>query len=277
MNQKLVLSFKITNWCNLHCAHCCERSNIKQPLNFMPLAKMANYLSQSIKMFLPPDQLLTIGGGEAMAPYMNNDYNYIPLALDLIYTHKYVPTIKTNGTWGNNDKLRKKILSDIASKAYKYEKLVTLDISIDEFHNNQNAVAKIIRDTLTSQELGFAIRICLVGFNTKQSKTAQQTLKQKLGQYGFSINSTYVGDWIIESPSGDGIYIFNDFNTPIFNQGRAQDNNVFTSTDTPNGNDGYNCLQIDNNDYAILNYKYREPIGNRPLNAVLYSLIQKAH
>ncbi len=81
---------------------------------------------------------------------------------------------------------------------------------------------------------------------------------------------------IIELPNGDGVYMYNDFNTPIFNQGRASDNKVFTSTSNPNGNDGFNCLQIDNKDYAIYNYTQREQINNRHLNEVLYSLMAHA-
>lgn len=276
MNKELVISLKITNWCNLHCAHCCERSDSKQPLKFMPLAKMDNYLSQSTKMFLHPDQLITIGGGEAMAPYMTGNTKYIPSALELVYSYGYIPTIKTNGTWGNNDKLRTTILSDISSCAYKYSKLVTLDISVDEFHNNHDGVIKIIYDTLTNQKFCFAIRICLVGFNTEKSAIAQQTLKQKLIQRGISVHQTDRRDWIIELPNGDGVYMYNDFNAPIFNQGRASDNKVFTSTSNPNGTDGFDCLQIDNNDYAIYNYIHREQINNRNLNEVLYSLMAHA-
>lgn len=276
MNTNLTISLKITNWCNLNCAHCCERSDKNQPTNFMPLAKIDNYLSQSTQMFLHPDQLITIGGGEALAPYMIGDTKYIPSVLDLTYSYGYIPTIKTNGTWGNNDKLRKNILSDIASRAYKYSKLVTMDISVDEFHNNQDGVTKIIYDTLTTPEFCFAVRICLVGFNTEKSANAQQRLKQKLIQRGLDIHQTISGDWIIELPNGDGVYMYNDFNTPIFNQGRASDNKVFTSTDNPNDNDGFNCLQIDNKDYAIYNYIQREQINNRHLNEVLYSLMAHA-
>lgn len=212
-----------------------------------------------------------------MAPYMTGDTKYIPSALDLVYSYGYIPTIKTNGTWGNNDKLRTNILSDISSRAYKYSKLVTLDISVDEFHNNQDGVIKIIYDTLTNQDFCFAIRICLVGFNTEKSAIAQQTLKQKLIQRGFNVNQTHGRDWIIELPNGDGVYMYNDFNAPIFNQGRASDNKVFTSTSNPNGTDGFDCLQIDNNDYAIYNYIHREQINNRPLNTVLQSLMTRIY
>ena len=278
MNNGLVISFKITNWCNLHCNHCCERSNKHNKPDFMSLEKLDKYLAESLIMDIRPDQLLTIGGGEALAPYMLGNATYIPNALDLIYTNKYVPTLKTNGTWGDNNTLRKKILTDIAKCAYKHQKLVTLDISVDEFHNNQSGVIKIINDIVRNPGLSFAIRFCLVGFNTPASKAALNDLQQQLQNAGLKIEQTYAGDWMIEIPNSmDGLYVCNDYGTPIYNLGRAKQTKTFTSTENPNGNDGFNCLQIDNNDYAILNYTYREPIKNRPLNLVLQSLIAKTY
>lgn len=274
MNNKLVINFKITNWCDLHCAHCCERSHKHNKPNFMSLEKLDKYVSESITMDIRPDQLLTIGGGEAFAPYMLNNPTYIPNILNTVYSAGYIPTLKTNGTWGNNNTLRKIILSDIAKKAYQYDKLVTLDISVDEFHNNQTGVIKIINDIVRNPLLSFAIRFCLVGFNTTASKTALNNLQQQLQNTGLSIEQTFAGDWIIEIPnSGDGLYVYNDYGAPIYNLGRAKQTKTFTSTENPNGNDGYNCLQIDNQDCAILNYIYREPIKNRPLNEVLQSLM----
>ena len=276
MNNELYLSFKITNWCNLHCDHCCERSNKHNPTNFLPLKKLEKYLSESKKMDIIPNQLLTLGGGEAFAPYMHNNPNYIPFALDLVYSHGYIPTIKTNGTWGDKDILRIKILSDIASRAAKYGKLVTLDISVDEFHNNQSGVIKIIANTLTNPDFCYAIRICLVGFNTPGSTNALNSLKQKLQAMNFEIEKTIAGDWMICAPNQDyGVYMINDFATPVYNLGRAKQTTTYTSTNNPNGNDGSDCLQLDNNDMAILNYQYREPIKNRPLNTVLESLMKK--
>ncbi len=278
MNSGLVLSFKITNWCDLHCAHCCERSNKHNNPNFMPLEKLDKYLSESTTFDIHPDQLLTIGGGEAMAPYMLNNPRYIPTALDLIYSTGYIPTIKTNGTWGNNDRLRIKILSDISNRAYKYGKLVTLDISVDEFHNNISGVVKIISNTLTNMDFCYAIRICLVGFNTDASKTALHSVQQELQTMKFTIEPTIAGDWMICAPNSQiGTYMYNDYNTPIYNLGRAKQTKTFTATTNPNGNDGFNCLQIDNNDSATLNYTYREPIKNRPLKEVLRSLMSKAY
>ena len=276
MNTNLSLSFKITNWCNLHCDHCCERSNKHNKPNFLSLEKIDKYLNESLYMDVRPSNLLTIGGGEAFAPYIMNDPKYISTVLDLVYSYGYIPTLKTNGTWGNNDALRTKILSDIASRAYKYGKLVTLDISVDEFHNNESGVTKIIQDTLTTQNFCYAIRTCLVGFNTDASKKALNSVRQNLQQNGFEIETTHGGDWMICAPNTDfGVYMLNDFTAPIVPLGRAKQTKTYT-TDSIFDNDGIDCLQIDNNDYAILNYKYREPIKNRHLNEVLYSLMAHA-
>lgn len=276
MRQELVISFKITNWCNLNCAHCCECSNCHCAPNFMPLEKLDNYLAESRDLPFIPNDLVCIGGGEAMAPYLHKNTDYIPHALDLIYSYRYVPTVKTNGTWGRDDKLRKQILSDIAAKAYKHGKLVTLDISVDEFHDNLNAVVKIICDIMLSSELSYAIRFCLVGFNTSASLKALNCLQQKLQKQGFNIQKTLANDWMIDAPNVDtGLYVCNDYTSNIYDLGRAKQTKVYNceyGTDLIRPAD---CLQIDNKDNAILNYLYREKIGTRPLNTVFNSLIQQ--
>ena len=276
MYNELFMSFKITNWCNLHCNHCCECSNCHCAPNFMPLEKFDNYLSESRTLPFIPNELFCIGGGEAMAPYMHKNPNYIPCALDLVYSYKYVPTIKTNGTWGQDETLRKKILSDISAKAYKYEKLVTLDISVDEFHNNLDGVANIVRDIMGSSELCYAIRFCLVGFNTSGSIKALNCLQQKLQESGFNIQKTLANDWMIGAPNADcGIYVCNDYTSNIYDLGRAKQTKVYNceyGTDLMRSTD---CLQIDNEDNAILNYLYQEKINKRPLNEVFNSLMQQ--
>lgn len=276
MRQELAISFKITNWCNLNCAHCCECSNCRNAPNFMPLEKLDSYLAESRDLPIVPNELICIGGGEAMAPYMHKNTDYIPHALDLIYSYNYVPTIKTNGTWGEKETLRKQILIDVATKAYKYGKLVTLDISVDEFHNNLDGVAKIIRDIMLSSELCYAIRFCLVGFNTSASLKALNCLQQKLQKQGFNIQKTLANDWMIDAPNADcGIYVCNDYTSKIYDLGRAKQTKVYNceyGTDLIRPAD---CLQIDNEDNAILNYLYREKIGTRSLNTVFNSLIQQ--
>ena len=233
-------------------------------------------MHEAIYADTPPHELISIGGGEAMAPYMHNKPNYIPNVLSLAFQYKFIPTLKTNGTWGDDDNLRTKILSDIADCAYRSGKLVTLDISVDEFHNNLSGITNIIYDTICSQHLCPAIRICLVGFNTKKSAFIQTKLQQKLQKRGLKITPTIIGDWIVETKNGDGVYMINDFSGGIFNLGRAKTNKVYTTTDTPNGYENIDCIQLDNNDTATLNYIYREKIKNRNIDAVLKSLQQRA-
>ena len=272
MNNNWSLHLKITNWCNLNCAHCCECSNSAQPLNLLSLEKIEKYLHEIISMPIKPNELISIGGGEVMAPYMHNTPEYIPNLLDIVYKYEFVPTLKTNGTWGEQNKKRTKILSDIAKCAYKSGKLVTLDISVDEFHNNTDGVAKIIRNVVNEYYLCYAIRICLVGFNTPQSAKALLRLKQELLKNGFHIEITPpFGDWIISAPNGNTTVIYNSFTSGIFDIGRAKKNKNYTTTGNRN-NTGTDCLQIDNNDIATYNYGYCEPVQNRNIYEVLCSL-----
>jgi hypothetical protein len=70
------------------------------------------------------------------------------------------------------------------------------------------------------------------------------------------------------------MYVCNDYGALIYNRGRAKQTKTYSTT-ADQSNDIIDCLQIDNNDNAILNYRYREPIKNRTLDEVLYSLIQQ--
>ena len=276
MNNDWSLHFKITNWCNLNCAHCCECSNSAQPLNLLPLEKIEKYLKETVNMPTKPNELISVGGGEVMTPYMHNNPDYIPNLLDLLYGYGFVPTLKTNGTWGDQNKKRAQILSSIAKCAYKSGKLVTLDISVDEFHNNTNGVAKVIRNVVNEYYLCYAIRICLVGFYTQKSANALLRLKQELGKNGFHIETMPpFNDWMISAPNGNTTVIYNSFTTGIFDMGRAKKNKVYTTSGNRNPSDN-DCLQIDNNDIATLNYDFNESIQNRNLYEVLLSLQQRA-
>lgn len=271
MNNDWSLHFKITNWCNLNCAHCCECSNSSQPLNLLPLEKIEKYLKEISNIPIKPNELISIGGGEVMAPYMHNNTDYIPKLLDLLYKHKFVPTLKTNGTWGNETKKCTEILYDIAKCAYKSDKLVTLDISIDEFHNNIDSVSKIIRNIKNKHYLSYAIRICLVGFNTQKSANALLRLKQELTKNGLHIETfPPFDDWLISAPNRDTTIIYNSFTSGIFDMGRAKTNKVYTTTIDKSAHE--HCLQLDNNDMAIYDYILSEPIQNRNLYEVLCSL-----
>lgn len=278
MRNDFGLSFKITNWCNLNCAHCCECSNSAEKPKFLPLEKMEKYLYESRHMPIQFHELLTIGGGEALAPYMHNNFDYIPTALNMIHKYNYIPTIKTNGTWGVDGIMREKILYDLAGAAYKSGKLVTLDMSVDEFHTNLSGVTNIIYDILSNMQICMAIRVCLVGFNTQKSTNVHNLLKRRLMAKGIEIRTLPNGDWAAFGPDTScGVLIINSFDTPIYNQGRARENKVYTSIASPNGDGSVNCLQLDNKDMAIYNYIYHEPVKHRPLSKVFDVLINRAN
>lgn len=274
MNTNLAISFDVTNWCNLHCAHCCARSHKNNQTNFFSLNKLDKYLDESKNMSIIPNELMCLTGGEAMAPYMWGNNTYIPKALELIYSYEYIPTIKTNGTWGKNESLRPKVLSDLGRLAYRYGKLVTLDMSVDEFHDNKIGVANIIYDIVNNPAFLYGIRCCLLGFCTPGSGNALNALRQELESRKLNIQEIIGGDWAICTQDFSlGMYIYNDYHNKVYDLGRAKQTGVYTEISNPNGDT--TCFEINNKDYAILNYKVREPINNRPLGMVLDSLLTK--
>ena len=83
----------------------------------------------------------------------------MPRCLDIAAQHKMAPFVKTNGVWGGNDVMRSRILSDFAAAAYRNNILMSMDISVDAFHNNVSSVVKILNDVVRSDYLAPAIRI----------------------------------------------------------------------------------------------------------------------
>ena len=270
-----MLSFKITNWCNLNCAHCCENSGPNHANRFLSLNKIEKYLQQFKELPYSISEHIVIGGGEGLAPYLFGNLNYIPRLLSMIDSVWCVPTIKTNGAWGNNAYTRNLILQDLTMSAHKMQKLVTLDISVDEFHNNTSGVASIFADILSKEYIMSAIRPTLVGFNTPASHKALSDLKKKIRARKMILEKTEDGDLRIYNERGQGIYVVCDFGNEIFDLGRAKKNNVYTYHQTGPGLLKTNCIQIDNNDTVTLNNYYREKFNHRPLKTVMNSLIYR--
>lgn len=271
----LALSLKITNWCDLNCTHCCECSGRNNPTNFMPATKAEDYIGEFQEIPFNLAQHYTIGGGEGLAPYQFGDYDYIPQVLSCIYKVDGVPTIKTNGVWGEKANLRSDILKDLAHSAYVDNKLLTLDISVDEFHNNLNGVANIITDVVQSDYLLPAIRIALLGFATDETQKAMNQLRSKLADRNVGWDNLSNGDIGVYRSGGDiGMRVIVNDNNAIFDLGRAKQNKVYTATGQPTMT-YVNRIQIDNNNLAILNYLYCEQIAGRPLSRVFESLQSK--
>jgi len=271
----LTLSLKITNWCDLNCAHCCECSGRNNPTNFMPPTKAEDYIGEFQEIPFNLSKYYTIGGGEGLAPYQFDDYDYIPQVLSCIYKVDGVPTVKTNGVWGEKCNLRSGILKSLANSAYIGNKLLTLDISVDEFHNNLNGVANIITDVVQSDYLLPAIRISLLGFKTPGTQNTMAQLRSKLEDRNVSWDNISNGDiGVYRSGGSVGMRMIVLDDNEIFNLGRAKQNNISTTTNQPTTS-YVNCIQVDNNNLAVLNNLYFEQIAGRPLPRVFESLQSK--
>lgn len=275
MNNIFTLSFKITNWCNLNCAHCCENSGQNRARRFLPMKKIEKYLNEFKKLPYNLSEYIVIGGGEGLSPYLFDDFDYIPNLLSKINSVGGVSTIKTNGLWGNNAGTRKFILKDLSIFAHKIGKVVTLDISIDEFHNNIKNVADIFAEILSDNYVTVSIRPTLVGFKTLKSAMALSQLKSELKARKITTVETTKGDLFMCNEHGVGVFVITDYYNEIFDLGRAKKNKVFTCHQTAPRLLPTNCIQIDNNDTVTMNNFYREKIDGRPLKVVIDSLISR--
>ena len=260
----------------MNCLHCCENSGCHEPANFMPLEKFEQYLNEFQKLSFDTSEHIVIGGGEGMAPYLLGKRHYIPQALGHIQKAGLIPTIKTNAMWGARRNFSMEILKDLADNAFYFDRLVTLDISVDEFHNNINNAANVIENTLSNPHFMYGIRICLTGFNTSKSADALRKLKQELMRRNLFVSDLPDGQWGVYNSLGYGFCVYLDYKSSIYNLGRASDNMVYNALWMPNWSmDSENCLVIDNNDVAKLNYQYSEKISGRKMQTVVENLVRK--
>ena len=272
LNGVLNFALKITNWCNLNCLHCCENSGCGEPLNFMDLKKFEKYVCEFKEVPFYASEYIVITGGESFAPYLFGQPKYIPEALSCIYKVGGIPTIKTNCLWGKRADVRMNILKDLAKSASLGGKLVTLDVSVDEFHNNTSAVANVIASALSSQNIMCAVRIVLSGFNTEKSATALKKLKQELYARDLEIETLSNGDLGVYNEHGMGFCVPVVFEGDVMDLGRAKQNKVYSALWNPNIQTVVHCFVIDNNDMATLDYLYTEKVAGRKVQTVVESL-----
>jgi len=274
-DTKISFAIKNTNWCNLKCAHCSECSAPDIAPNIMPLHRVEKYIGEFNAMPIPRWKYMVFTGGEAMAPYFHNMPEYIPTCLDVAASYRMAPFVKTNGLWGADDNMRWKILHDFARVAYRREILMSMDISVDEFHNNLTAVNKIINDVVRSDYLAPAVRLSLVGLNTHKSRLQFSQLLNGLYAAGLYVRPD-VCMVKLGVPGVRDVKVFHDFFTNVSNVGRAKENNLgkYVPDGQPDIITGH-CMQIDNNDIATLNYKYKTPVAGRPIYDVAKELLLK--
>jgi hypothetical protein len=274
--DKISFALKNTNWCNLKCAHCSERSGPDVAPNIMPLDKVEKYIAEFNAMPMPKWEYMVFTGGETMAHYFHNQVEYMSRCLDIAAQHKMAPFVKTNGVWGGNDAMRARILRDFAAAAYRNNILMSMDISVDAFHNNINSVFKILNDVVRSDCLAPAVRLSLCGFNDMKSHVAFMSVINALCASGLAVETPHNGMFVLSVPGVRGMDVYYDLWTNISNVGRAADNKLgcFVPDGRPDMSMGH-CLQIDNNDVATLNYKHATPVNGRPVYDVARELLLK--
>ena len=272
---KTNLAFKITNWCNLQCRHCCENSGPNQSPRLMNLDKMKKYLDEFNALPIEKYDSLVFTGGEVMAPYYHGEQKYIPKCLKMAIDANMLPILKTNGLWGNDKALKDKIFSDIESVAYNAGKLIAMDISVDRFHNNLGAVANIINDVVRNSELGFCLALTIQGIH-KNSTHAVYDLYSALLTRGIRPYSRARQDDSILLTDGQSLYpLYYNFKQSVANTGRARANKLGKFELTGKADIYGDCVMIDGNDVLRLNNVRGAAIHNRPIGEVIQQLKNK--
>ena len=271
MSGIYALSLKITNWCDLNCRHCSENSGRTEAFEYMPIDKLDDYITEFQELPLNLSKRITVGGGEPMLPYFKKDENYIPMLLTLVSKAGAIPVIQTNGTWGRTYIDRNNILKSLAKNAGFTGKPITLNMPIDEFHNNIAGVSNIIADIVLSECLSEAIYVEISGFNTIGSVVANAQLRTELTSREIT-TLDLPNDDLVAYNNGRGIHISMGYVSPVHKLGRAVKNHVYTDDDSATY---VNTVQIDNADNISLNRVVGEKINSRPLVDVLDILIPR--
>lgn len=271
--MKTCLAFKITNWCNLRCAHCCEKSGPEHQPNLMDLDKMAMYLEEFNALPIEKYDIVALTGGEVMAPYYYCDYTYIPLSLQVAFDENMTPCLKTNGTWGNDENLMNRILASITDIAGENDKKVMMDISLDSFHKNFGAVANIYRTLLNNPTCAKHIDVVLQGIKNNSMHNLYD-LYMALSSYGIIKGEDILGQFITD---GTNRYPINyNFNQAIANIGRARANKLGTFNLTGQPDIYGDSIMIDRNDRLRLNLVNCMAMGTKPLGECLQILKEKS-
>ena len=270
VTPRVNLALKVTNWCNLNCAHCCERSHANEPFNLMPIDKIERYICEFKDMGIPVWDYVTFTGGETMAPYYIGQHKYIPTVADICAKNNMSACFKTNALWGNKLILSGNILKSLADIAHKHDRQISLDISIDEYHDNMNAAANVVDQIMNSQYLSAAFPVSFVGLNTPASQYKYQEFANILRQRRIYVDQMDSDGSIIMS-KGDNLNVMFYEIGALSRLGRAADNEL--TQHIPNGYT--DCLMITNDDQAILNYKHKTTVANKTIGQAYNELIQK--
>lgn len=136
--------FFLTTFCNAFCRHCLMSAGPHQPKNFMKLKDVLFYLDELGK---DPNFNGGVGfnGGEVMTAYKEYSPTYIPKILQECINRNYRIDIRTNSLWASDEKINHIIWDSLTNLDFsKYTEKINFSLSVDKFHANEEANAKLI-------------------------------------------------------------------------------------------------------------------------------------
>ncbi len=241
----------------------------------MPVDKIERYISEFKDMGVPVWDYVTFTGGEVMAPTYIGHTKYIPTVADICARNDMSACFKTNGLWGNRLIKCDDILKCLSDVAHKYDRQILLDISIDEYHNNLDAAANIVQQIMKSQSLIDAIVVSFIGLNTSASQYKFNEFSNILRNRGFFVGPIDSDGTIMISKDNKSNVMFYDIGA-LSRLGRAADNNLTQHIPSSHIRSGdSDCLEITNNNQAILNYAFTTDIKDKTIAQVYNELKQK--
>ena len=136
--------FFLTTYCNAYCRHCLMSAGPHQPKNFMKLEDVLFYLDELGK---DPNFNGGVGfnGGEVMTAYKDYSVEYIPSILQECINRNYRIDIRTNSLWVTDETINSAIWESLTNLDFlKYTERINFSLSVDQFHANDKANAKLI-------------------------------------------------------------------------------------------------------------------------------------
>ncbi|MBO7645060.1 MAG: hypothetical protein J6S57_02000 [Alphaproteobacteria bacterium] len=136
--------FFLTTYCNAYCSHCLMSAGPHQQKKFMNVDDVIFYLNEFSK-----DSNFSGGvgfnGGEVMTAYKEYSTTYIPRILQECINRNYRIDIRTNSLWTADETINHTIWESLTNLDFsKYTEKIKISLSIDQFHANEEANAKLI-------------------------------------------------------------------------------------------------------------------------------------
>lgn len=246
----------------------------------MDLSKMRDYLVEFNSLPIEKYDTVAFTGGEVMAPYYLHDANsidrdqYIPACAYIAIENGMTPVFKTNAVWGRDIDLMYKMFRGFNTVVRLTGQRINLDISLDRFHANIDAIANILDNILANPEFAHSVNITFQGLHRNSS---QATNDLTMALYAHDIK-TYVGTRYGKILTDGTHYYPVQYNLrqAIADVGRATDNKLGTFKLTGQPDIYGDFVMIDSDDYVCLNMTHKMKIDGRPLGECIQLLKEKS-